>query len=147
MHIFLAPGQPLLLQYMLERSLTDPRRAATYDTWITPCEKQANPHIRMPAGGSAAVAKIMLELAPQLGTHEQTYQIGTTAIQQTTGHTLAVPKPTVPTHIPVVLPANSATDKGLVPKKTSKKKSKKTETSPDEAATKKRGRPPKTTQK
>jgi len=85
-YLYLAPGQPILFQYVLQRSNVDSRTAATYDTWIKSVEKAANPHIRMPSGGSAAVARKMLELAPNLGSNEQTLRVGTAAIQQTTGY-------------------------------------------------------------
>jgi hypothetical protein len=85
-HMYIAPKEPILFQYILQRSHTDSRRAASYDTWIKAVEKVANPNIRMPAGGSAAVARKMLEIAPNLGSNEQTLRVGAQAIQQITGY-------------------------------------------------------------
>lgn len=84
-HLYLAPKEPILFQYILQRSHTDSRRAACYDTWIRAVEKTANPHIRMPAGGSAAVARKMLEIAPNLGTNDLTMRVASQAIQELTG--------------------------------------------------------------
>jgi hypothetical protein len=85
-YVWIAPEQPILFQYVLQRSHGDSRRYVSYDSWIKSVEKAANPHIRMPAGGSAAVARKMLELAPQLGSKEHTFRIGSMAIQSTTGY-------------------------------------------------------------
>ncbi len=87
-----------MMQYVLQRDKDDSRRAATYSAWIAPITRQANPHIKMPNGGAAAVTRKMLELAPQLGTHEDTFRVCTQAIQLAGG---SAPLPTPTTSVPV----------------------------------------------
>jgi hypothetical protein len=95
LQIYFAPGQPLLLQFVLQRDRLDSRRAATYSTWIAPLSRQPNPHVKMPTGGVSAVTRQMLDLAPRLGSAEQTYQVCTQAIQLAGG---SAPLPSITTN-------------------------------------------------
>lgn len=84
LYLYLAPGLPILFQYVLQYHVSDSRCAATYDTWIRASEKIVNP--LFPTGSSDLVVRRMLELAPQLGSNDHTFRIGTMAVEQTTGY-------------------------------------------------------------
>lgn len=83
--LYLAPGEPLVLQFVLQRDKDDSRRAATFSTWMTRIQRKPNPHVRMPPGGAEAVTRKMLELAPRLGSTEQTFAVCSQAIHLTGG--------------------------------------------------------------
>jgi hypothetical protein len=118
LHIYLAPDQPLLLQFLLQRDKDDSRRAATYSTWIAPIGRQPNPHVRMPSGGVAAVTQKMLEIAPQLGSADQTFRVCAEAIQMTGGTAAPLDAPLqlapslapASTSVPTLTSSSSASD-------------------------------------
>lgn len=102
LHLYFAPNQPLVMQYVLQRDKDDSRRAATYSTWVSPLTRQPNPHVKMPPGGAATVTRKMLELAPRLGSTDHTFRVCTQAIQLTGG---SAPVPSVAaTAVKVVKP-------------------------------------------
>jgi hypothetical protein len=126
LHLYLAPGQPLLCQYVLQRSLEDGHAAATYDTWIRAHDKVPNPGVRLPEGGSQAVARKMLELAPELGSNEQTARAASIATRD------CLP-PSAPAHLAPAALARGATPR-RPPSRSAAAKRKRAPKSPDSAA-------------
>ena len=61
-YLYLAPGQPLLVQYIIEQDNHDSQIMSTYNTWIGEINRGLNPHIQLPSGGIPEMAEKMINI-------------------------------------------------------------------------------------
>jgi hypothetical protein len=111
LYLQFAEKQPLLLQYVLQRSISDSTKVASYDIWISPMDKvsTAAAQITVPHGGPAMVTSKMMELAPHMGTPEHTAKVAAVAVKQVTGQTIVSLAETRTSKPPVVPESGGAT--------------------------------------
>jgi hypothetical protein len=81
--MYLNPGCPIVLQYVLQRFHTG--LTASYTTWIKAIDKTAVHNIRMVNGGAPIIARRMREISPNLETNDRTLATAANAIHQLTG--------------------------------------------------------------
>ncbi len=81
-NLFLAPGEPLLMQSILDVDSADARRAATYSSWLRPFHREENPQLGLGNGGSAAVLDQMVRLAPRIRGPTETLRAASAALQE-----------------------------------------------------------------
>jgi hypothetical protein len=81
-NLFLAPGEPLLMQSILDVDSADARRSATYSSWLRPFRREENPQLGLGNGGSAAVLDQMVRLAPRIRGPTETLRAASAALQE-----------------------------------------------------------------
>lgn len=92
-HLFMCPGEPLLIQFLLQSDYLDSRQVATYSTWIKAVERVPNPNLLIfkkkgitDKEGACQVVERMTQIQPSIGTLEETFQAARVAIHEVSGH-------------------------------------------------------------